>query len=268
MRAPRSTEVFDTASDGVTPLEWMVWTPSGSGPWPVALMIHGGEFKAGTNHDANLAYAANGLSLAGFLCLSVGYRLDKNHVTGQITNCYCPGQTDDVKRAVKKARLDSRCLNGIVFAVGGSAGATHAFSVATEVADSDCDGATTWGAEDRVKAAICMSGAYKFEDRTDNPYLTKFVADINRYCNSSDLTDQEALSPLTLMDTTVQPLYIVSSEYDPMPTPQFDAVCAKLTEIEATDCQTLLLTGSVQHSFDYWPAIMDGATAFLEAHLE
>ncbi len=42
--AEPALETYDVAPDGAI-LQWYVYKPKGKGPWPVALVIHGGGFS-------------------------------------------------------------------------------------------------------------------------------------------------------------------------------------------------------------------------------
>ena len=69
------SELYATASDG-TPLHWIVYTPTGTGPWPAVLIIHGGHFKAGTpDSSPESITCGRDLAAAGFIAFSVEYRL-------------------------------------------------------------------------------------------------------------------------------------------------------------------------------------------------
>src|SRR6476646_3157491 len=133
-----TTEVYGTASDG-TILHWVAFTPSGAGPWPAVLVIHGGDFYGGLPDSApELITCAQDLANAGYLVFSIEYRLaPPGSLAGQVSDGRFPDQTDDVKLAVRTARADPRC-NGQVGAVGGSAGGSHtAFVAATGTPGDD-----------------------------------------------------------------------------------------------------------------------------------
>ncbi len=95
------TEAHGTASDGT---------------------ILGGGFDAGTPNDsAESVICAQDLADAGYLALSIEYRLaPPGRLSGQISSGRFPDQPDDIKVAVRAARSDSRST-GQVGSVGGSA---------------------------------------------------------------------------------------------------------------------------------------------------
>ena len=95
---PTNQEIYAITPDG-TPLHWLVYTPTGSGPWPAALVIHVGGFRAG--YPGSLE-AAQDLAAAGYLALAIEYHLAPRAkpMPQQVTPGYYPLQTDDVRDAI------------------------------------------------------------------------------------------------------------------------------------------------------------------------
>lgn len=254
-------EQFGAAADG-TPLKWIVISPTGSGPWPTVTMYHIGGFLGGAPTDGPLIKVAEDLAAAGILCFSVGYRLDRNHVQGQTTNCYWPHQSDDAFMASKAALIDSRC-NGKLGAVGGSAGATHAATLAIQTYS---EGYVSWSASDRVLASIALSPPTQFDNRDPWPELPDFVTKLSAYCNTTDLELQRTMSPTFFMDNTCSPLFIVAAETEPMPIAQYNSIKDKITELSIPNSQTRLVPGS-KHAFANWAAVKADAIPWLKARL-
>lgn len=250
------TEVYGTASDG-TPLHWVVYTPTTPGPWPAVLVIHGGGFYMGTpDSSVESVVCAQDLAAAGYLALSIEYRLaPPGSLPGQTSDGRFPDQTDDVHLAVQTARTDARC-NGKVGAVGGSAGGSHTAFVA----------ATGTPGDDRIDVGVCLSGAFDFSDFSANPNIDAFTSNVTNYVGvpTSDTTALNAASPGWNVDRTVAPLYLVNTLQDPMPYSQLPDMVALLETAGATNYQALTLTGGA-HAFAYWPTVKAHALAFLAA---
>ncbi len=248
-------EVFGTASDG-TILHWEAYTPKTPGPWPVVLVIHGGGFHAGGLSSAAMDACAQDLAAAGYLALSIEYRLaPPGLLPGQTSRGFFPDQVADVKLAVRTARNDPRC-NGHVGAVGGSAGGYHATYAA----------ATGVPGDDRVDVAVSLSGASDLSDFSLSWNLAAFTNDVTSFVNvpASNITALRAASPAWVVDRTVSPLYLVNTVGDPMPYVQLSDMVAHLDAVGARNYQALTLPGNL-HAFDNWPPVKDHALQFLAA---
>ncbi|HEY2711309.1 MAG TPA: CocE/NonD family hydrolase [Chthoniobacterales bacterium] len=253
---PPPSEVYATADDG-TPLHWYVYTPTGNGPWPAVLVIHGGGFKGGTPISSpESVVCGNDLAAAGYIAFSIEYRLAPNGgLEGQVSDGRFPDQTNDVKLAVLAARSDSRC-NGQVGSVGGSAGGYHTAFAA---------GTGTIG-QDRLDVGVSLSGAYDLSDFSPDWNINAFTKFVTNYIggDSSDTAALQGASPAYVMDSYVAPLFLINTEGDPMPFSQLGDMTAALDAMGVTNYQALTLSGSL-HSFSYWPEIKDQALAFLAA---
>ncbi len=254
---PPPTEVYAIASDN-TQLTWTVYTPAGRGPWPAVLVIHGGRFVGGDAGEAGVVTAAQDLAAAGYVAYSINYRLaPPGSLPGQRSLGRFPDQYNDVHLAVQAARDDSRS-NGKVGAVGGSAGATHAVWTA----------ATGSAGQDRLDAAVGISGAYDFSDFSDDPNIDLFIDTVTNYVGvpTSDTVALRAASPAWIVTKTVAPLYLVDSAGDVMPAAQLDDMVAHLISNGVRDYTAITTSGKL-HSFANWPQVKSGALAFLAAEL-
>jgi acetyl esterase/lipase len=248
-----TSEVYAIASDG-TPLTWTVYAPSGTGPWPAVLVIHGGRFVGGDPEDAGVNGCGQDLANAGFIAFAIDYRLaPPGSIPGQKSSGRFPEQYDDVHLALQAARNDARG-NGQVGAVGGSAGATHAAWTA----------ATGTAGGDRLDIAVCLSGAYDFSDSTPDPDLNEFIAVVTNYVGSTDTAALRAASPAWVLDATVAPLFLVDSVDDMIPAAQLDDMVAKLSATGVANYEARSIPGDL-HSFAYWSQVKNDALAFLAA---
>lgn len=253
--APPPTEVYATASDR-TPLTWTVYTPAGKGPWPAVLVIHGGLFLGGDANEPGVVIAAQDLAAAGYVAYAINYRLaPPGRIPGQRSLGRFPDQYNDVHLAVQAARNDYRS-NGKVGAVGGSAGATHAVWVA----------ATGTAGQDRVDAAVGISGAYDFSDFSSDSGI--FLDTVTNYVGvpSTDILALRAASPAWIVNRSVAPLYLVDSEGDLMPPEQLDDMVEHLVSNGVRSYTALTIPGKL-HSFANWPLIKNDALAFLASRL-
>ena len=249
-----ATEVYGTAPDG-TVLHWVAYTPTIPGPWPAVLVIHGGGFYSGTpTSSAEQVTCAEDLANAGYLALSIEYRLaPPGSLPGQTSTGQFPQQTDDVQMAVRAARSDPRC-NGQVGAIGGSAGGSHTAFVA---------GHGTIG-DDRIDVGVSLSGAYDLSDFSPNANLVSFTEDVINYVGvpQTATTALRAASPAWVADNSTAPLFLVNTIDDPMPYVQLGDMIMHLDALGLMNYQPLTLTGNA-HSFSNWSAVKDQALAFL-----
>lgn len=244
-----------------------MFPPATGGPtWPVAVVIHEGGFKTGNVFSHLLDDPITDLTADGYYTFVVAYRLAPcGLVRGQA--CHTDPlsgrpleQTNDIKAFVRAARADIHC-NGKVAVVGGSAGGSHAAFVALDTTSST--GWPNWTSADRPDVAAGLSGAYNFAGRTPESYLPDpvpgFVQLIENYTNSCDPRDQRPLGPVAKVTTPTiskpfRPMYLISSEYDPMPYHQIiDMQCAlQGAGVNSSLYQVETIPGSNEHAFEYW----------------
>jgi acetyl esterase/lipase len=281
---------------GGAPLGWRVFAPSSGRKRPAILLIHGGGFNSnahGPFHDNRLDNIATDLANAGYYTLVVGYRLAR---PGLIPDQEChdneasmdmsgvaPTQSKDIEALIRAARADSHC-NGKVGVLGGSAGATHAMYAAL---DTHRDPVGTWPQwntfrTDLPDAAIGLSGAYDFADRTALPYcdrkggdiLDLFQMDIENYTRKVCALDQLPLSPVGVLDnynhhTVLPPLLFFSAPDDAVPITQLTDLSCALDNM-GIPYTAEIVTGDQnchKHSFDYWTAVSTEVICFFNAYL-
>ncbi len=252
----QSTETYGAALDGAI-LKWDVYTPTNPGPWAAVLVIHGGGFKGGSRKGGELSTCAQDLANAGYLALAIEYRLaPPGSILGQTSSGQGAAQYEDVEMAVRADRADPRA-NGQVGAVGGSAGGTHATWVAL-----------TPDPASRVNVAVSLSGAHDFTDFRPDPNIAAFRKNVTNLVAVSNPPSPEELatlgfySPVTNVDATVAPLFLVNSARDSMPFTQLADMTDKLLSLGLDTFETLTLPGA-GHAFANWPGARELALAFL-----
>jgi acetyl esterase/lipase len=289
------TEQYGTAPDH-TKLKWDRYTPTTGGPrWPAIVVIHGGGFRSGAR--SNVSTQCIDLACAGYLCFAIDYRTCQNRLPSQpSTYDYGSGvratgvagptsdihdQMDDVRLAITKAKLDGQCT-GIVYALGGSAGASHAIFAAIE------------GDVDR---AVGLSGTYDGGDLhglpplpsptptpTATPSPRPFVQDWEMYTDVGhptngdpppppDLSDppiqsqraaMHAASPVTqpIVADPVPPIFLINGDIEAMPKYQLTDMVTRLTDAgvgvmftswpNTSPYQANIISNDDQHSFKNW----------------
>lgn len=250
-----NSAVFATADDG-TPLRWTVYPGAGPGPHSAVLVIHGGGFRAEPNSPKTIQ-SARDAAAAGFNAFQVEYRLaSRRGISGQKSAGLYPDQTNDLKMAVRAARKYPGG-NGKVGAIGGSAGGAHDVYLA----------ATGTAGDDRLDAAVALSGAYDFTE--DGPDSNRaFHRLVTNYAGSSDTAALQKASPITYVDAKIAPLFVAASDHEAMPPEQYNDLIKKLNAVGATNFEKVLLTNSHAHAFASWPEVGDRALVFLRKYLD
>src|ERR1043166_2549991 len=210
---------------GDTPLMWRAFVPNDGQAHPAIVVIHGAFFNAGNFFNTQ---TDQDLVCAGFCVFDIEYRLaPPGKVQGQgLDPGRYPEQTDDVATAIRAARNPAPTsvafgrVNGKVGAVGGSAGASHA---------AYCAAAPTLG-DDQLDAAVLFSGAYDFHDPASlrDTRCAQFGKDVRNYvgCSPGPACDSnggllDLASPYRRFTSSSSPVFIISSNLDPMPATQF-----------------------------------------------
>ncbi len=247
--------VYAVADDG-TQLKWNVFAGAGAGPHPAVLVIHGGGFRAEPVSPRTLQ-AARDVATAGSNAFLVEYRLAPGgNLPGQKSAGRYPDQTNDLKKAVRAARQYPGG-NGKVGAIGGSAGGAHDVYLAASGTKGD----------DRLDAAVALSGAYDFADPRSLQH-GNFRRLVENYVGSFNTEDLRKASPITYVDSAVAPLYVIASDHEAMPPQQFPDLIRKLNEVGAKNFKQLLRSDSHEHAFAYWPDVREKALDFLKEELD
>lgn len=269
-------------NDGTT-LQWDIYTPAGTGPWPAVVDIHGGGFFSGCSSCTRLlVQSAKDMRDHGWIVYALNYRLGPPGLNeGGVLNQPShddpasgrpPEQTDDIQLAIKAIRADPRC-NGKVGGLGGSGGGFHvAFaemdSTTHVISSSNLTNRITWnGDTDRLDTGVALSGGYDLSDRTPDGTLRQFVNLITAYTNTSDDVDGRAfertVSPIAYVTADAHPLKMFATPLDPMPRPQMTIMANALSAQGVTNYEAVEVEGTAgdnAHAYAYWQYILPGTT--------
>jgi hypothetical protein len=239
-------EKYGTTSTGVS-LWWNSFEPTPAGAVPACLVLHPGGEKSG---PPGPDFVSQDLADNGFWGLSVEYRLappgtdmnSPNVVSGFTQgNHEVPGQNDagdhgyypegntDVQLAIRTARADPRC-NGLVYCIGGSAGAYYTmYMAATGTVGDDCPdlavgcsiGISNW-ADVNMWPLVCAdnetcphSAAANWLNITDTAPAVP---------TGADLAKAQAASAVTHIHAGMPSMYIILSNRDSLGIPMSNGI--------------------------------------------
>jgi acetyl esterase len=190
----------------------LVITPTGDGPFPVLVWIHGGGWVIGSAVDSQ-ATARDLAAGAGCIVVSVDYRLAPEHKA--------PAALDDCIAATRWVLDHASELGGDPsrVAVGGdSAGGNLSALVALELGDRLCYQVLVYPATD-----LSMAGPHpSLDENADGYLLTKAAMRwfIDHYLVDSGITsDDLRVSPLNAPDAALRrtpPAFVLTAEFDPL----------------------------------------------------
>ena len=187
-----------TAEGGPQPLFWDIYLPNEAQlPAPVVILVKDAGFEKGRRCDGELKCIARELTASGFAVVSIDIRHDQiqaDKIPCQVNAAYAPPaayrQVTDLKKAIRWARYPATTsilfgkVNHKVGAVGGSGGGAHvAWCAATGVIGN--------GNNEKLDAAVCLSGAYKFDDQSSLEDMggqngMGFCANVTTYCQGTN----------------------------------------------------------------------------------
>lgn len=245
------TDVQYGTADG-KPLLLDAYVPAEKGGHrrPAVLLIHGGAWRAGDK--ATFEPEARKLAAKGWVAFSINYRLDEPTAF--------PAEIDDVQTAVRWVRshaAEYRVDPKRIGALGESAGGHLAGLLATLGEGSQEVGA-------RIRVAVSWSGPMDLTDlartRGDDWGATLFGCSVNacpqRFADAS---------PITHVDGTDAPLFLVSSADELVPKSQAVAMATRIEDKGAVT-QLETLPGS-RHALEYRDDVWAPTELFLQTYL-
>lgn len=192
-------------------------------PRAAIVAIHGGSWRRGDKADLDFGPACRWLASAGFVVISVNYRL--------APESSFPAPLDDVRAAVRWLRAPEQVSAldidpARVGAFGASAGGNLAALLAL-------DGSGGWGTGTRVASVVDMSGLSDLREpiEASSLYRGDFEQAQLDYLGCSTLSDcaaAAAASPVTLVDATDPPFLVTHSLDEFLPVAQSDALVTVL----------------------------------------
>lgn len=215
---PTRSNLTYCTMDGVELKMDLYYPAGGSGPYPVAMYVHGGGWTQGDKAEGAGALEIPELQKAGFLVVSVNYRLAPEYEF--------PAMIEDVKCAVRSLRAHAEEYNldpNRIGAWGGSAGGHLVSLLGTTDASAGFDVGEYLEYSSRVQAVVDMFGptdlTVQFEgnptSKSDNAVFGGF--------------DPALASPVTYVSADDPPFLLLHGEKDALvPIKQSEILLAAL----------------------------------------
>jgi acetyl esterase/lipase len=205
----RPTATLEYARPDNTPLLLDLYVPSGEGPHPVILWIHGGGWQSGSRRNAMHTI---GLIREGFAVASIDYRLtDKAIFPAQIEDCKAAVRF--LRSVAKEYKLDAERIG----AFGASAGGHLAALLGTSGDVKEFDVGENLDQSSRVQAVCDLFGPADFtmgmhlRRRRDTPDALLLGGPVSEKREAAI-----AASPVTYVTEDDPPFLIIHGERDPV----------------------------------------------------
>lgn len=224
------------ARPGGEPLLLDAFVPEGDGPFPAAILVHGGGFESG-DKQTYIHYIFEPLSKAGFAWFSINYRLSPHHKF--------PAATDDVEQAIRWLRRNAaqyKVDTTRIALIGESAGG-HLVSY---VGSRNHDRA-------RVDAVVALYGIHDFvafaaHYRGDSAVTERFLG--QRKLTAGNVEVFLAASPITHVHAGSPPFLMIHGTEDKgVPHEQSVQMCEAL-RAKGVRCDVVALKAG--HGMDHW----------------
>jgi alpha-L-fucosidase 2 len=206
-RTPAQDAITYGEASGET-LTMDYYAPTGSGPHPVAIIIHGGGFVEGTSKNGSEAYCADFLAPAGYAVFSINYRLAPKYPY--------PAMLHDVERAVRFIRHNASQWNADpkrIALVGGSAGGYLSNMAGLLNAPGDKSAADPVDRESaRVQAVVTLFGPSDFRGHPVNKNVEALLGALIREKGEAAVLAEA--SPMTQVTKDAPPFLFIHGDKD------------------------------------------------------
>ena len=224
------------ARPGGEPLLLDISVPPGEGPFPAAILVHGGGFEAG-DKQTYITYIFEPLSKAGFVWFSINYRLSPKH--------RFPAATDDVETAIRWVRRNAERYKvdpGRIALIGESAGGHLVSYVGARNPPSA-----------RVDAVVAFYGIHDFvsfaaQYKGDSAVTERFLGE--RLLTARNAQTFVEASPIAHIAASAPPFLMIHGTKDAgVPFGQSEAMCEAL-RLQSTPCE--IVSVDAGHGMDNW----------------
>lgn len=227
---------IEFAKPGGEPLLLDAFVPDGDGPFPAAILVHGGGFEAG-DKQTYITYIFEPLSKAGFAWFSINYRLSPKH--------RFPAATDDVEEAVRWLRRNAQRFHvdvDRIALIGESAGGHLVSYVGARNLPTS-----------RVAAVVSFYGIHDFvafaaSYKGESAVTERFLGERSLTARNTDVF--VAASPTAQISASAPPFFMIHGRKDAgVPFAQSVSMCEALLAA-SKPCEIVEVDGG--HGMDHW----------------
>jgi alpha-L-fucosidase 2 len=205
--APAQEGIVYGVADGQS-LRMDYYAPAGRGPFPIAIIIHGGGYRRGNSKSNSEAYCADFLAPAGYATFSINYRLAPRYPY--------PYMVYDVERAVRFIRHNAKRWNADperIALVGGSAGGFLSNMVGLLNAPGDPKAADPVDRESaRVQAVVTLFAQSSFATIPLNEDVHSLLDPLIQ--QKGEAAALKEASPITYVSKDAPPFLLIQGDQD------------------------------------------------------
>jgi len=184
------------------------YAPSGPGPYPAAIVIHGGGFVGGNSRNGSEGYCAEFLAPAGYAVFSIEYRLAPKYPY--------PDMLQDVERAIRYIRHNADDWNvnrNKIALVGGSAGGWLSNMAGLIGAPGDPNAKDPVDREDAgVQAVVTLFGPSDFRGKWINTDMHALLDPLIR--QKGQVAALAETSPIAYVHKGAPPFLLIHGDKD------------------------------------------------------
>jgi acetyl esterase len=216
------------------PLLMDAFIPTGQGPFPGVIMVHGGGWETG-DKVTTLSPLLEPLARADFAWFSIDYRLAPYY--------HIPDELDDLRAAIRyvRAHPDWFHVDPNRVAALGESSAGH---VVAEVASEPCPGC-------EVQAVVSFYGVYDLTKLAGQPSWKSWVP---HWFAIPSLETLEEYSPISHVSAQLPPILLIQGTDDPLYPGTMD-YAARLKEAHAR--YKLIILQGAPHGMEEWESRPD-----------
>lgn len=249
------------ASPGGEQLLLDLYLPTGSGPFPCVLVVHGGAWRIGGK--LQLSHYARGLAERGFVAAAISYRLAPRHrFPAQLDDCRCA--LTWIGANAERYSIDVDRLGAIGYSAGGHLVELLAVESQKTSAAGDKEKSSGSGGLPRLKAVAAGGAPCDFRSMPADSRVLAYWLGGSR----SQLPDvYKAASPAAFVQAGDPPMFLFHGKDDILVPVAESRRMAGLLHDAGVECESYEVEGAGHIATMFQPEALRRAIDFLQQHL-